>query len=29
VFKQPVSAGDVLSFYAEMVPVGSTSMTVG
>ncbi|MBK7662126.1 MAG: acyl-CoA thioesterase [Candidatus Methylophosphatis roskildensis] len=28
VFKQPVSVGDVVSFYAEVVGVGRTSMTV-
>ncbi len=28
VFKQPVQIGDVLSFYAEMVRVGRTSVTV-
>jgi acyl-CoA thioesterase YciA len=28
VFKQPVQIGDVLSFYAEMVRVGNTSVTV-
>jgi acyl-CoA thioesterase YciA len=27
-FKQPVSVGDVLSFYAEIVRVGRTSITV-
>ncbi|MEZ5615053.1 MAG: acyl-CoA thioesterase [Rhodocyclaceae bacterium] len=27
-FKQPVSVGDVLSFYAEVVKVGRTSMTI-
>jgi acyl-CoA thioesterase YciA len=27
-FKQPVSIGDVVSFYAEVVHVGRTSMTV-
>ncbi len=27
-FKQPVFMGDVLSFYAEIVRVGTTSMTV-
>lgn len=27
-FKQPVSVGDVLSFYAEIVKVGRTSITV-
>ena len=27
-FKQPVSVGDVVSFYAEVVRVGRTSMTV-
>lgn len=28
VFKQPVSVGDLLSFYARVVRVGSTSVTV-
>ncbi len=28
VFKQPVQIGDVLSFYAEQVRVGNTSVTV-
>jgi len=28
VFKQPVSVGDLLSFYARVVRVGSTSITV-
>ena len=28
VFKQPVSVGDLLSFYAEVVAVGRTSVTV-
>jgi acyl-CoA thioesterase YciA len=28
VFKQPVQIGDVLSFYAEVVRVGTTSVTV-
>lgn len=28
VFKQPVSIGDVVSFYAEVVHVGRTSLTV-
>ncbi len=28
VFKQPVSVGDVVSFYAEIVHVGTTSVTV-
>ena len=28
-FKQPVFIGDVLSFYAEIVRVGNTSITVG
>lgn len=27
-FKQPVSVGDVVSFYAEIVKVGTTSITV-
>ncbi len=27
-FKQPVSVGDVLSFYAEVIQVGRTSITV-
>ena len=27
-FKQPVSVGDVLSFYADIVKVGKTSITV-
>lgn len=27
-FKQPVSVGDVLSFYAEIVRIGNTSITV-
>ena len=29
VFKQPVLVGDVVSFYAEVVKVGRTSITVG
>jgi acyl-CoA thioesterase YciA len=28
VFKQPVSVGDLLSFYARVVRVGNTSVTV-
>jgi len=28
VFKQPVSVGDILSLYAEVVKVGTTSLTV-
>ncbi len=28
VFKQPVQIGDVLSFYAEVVRIGNTSVTV-
>ena len=28
IFKQPVRVGDILSFYAKLVRVGSTSMTV-
>ena len=28
-FKQPVQIGDLLSFYAEIVRVGNTSITVG
>jgi acyl-CoA thioesterase YciA len=28
VFKEPVFIGDVLSFYAEIVRIGSTSITV-
>ena len=28
VFKQPVSVGDVVSFYAEIASVGNTSITV-
>jgi acyl-CoA thioesterase YciA len=28
VFKQPVSVGDLVSFYAEVVTVGRTSITV-
>ena len=28
IFKQPVSVGDVLSFYAEVIKVGRTSMTI-
>lgn len=28
VFKQPVSVGDIVSFYAEVVRVGNTSITV-
>jgi acyl-CoA thioesterase YciA len=28
VFKQPVHIGDVLSFYAELVRIGTTSVTV-
>ena len=28
IFKQPVSVGDLLSFYAHVVRVGSTSVTV-
>ena len=27
-FKQPISAGDIVSFYAEVVRVGHTSITV-
>jgi len=27
-FKQPVSAGDVLSFYTDVIAVGHTSMTI-
>ena len=27
-FKQPISVGDVVSFYAEVVKVGRTSITV-
>jgi acyl-CoA thioesterase YciA len=27
-FKQPVSVGDVVSFYAEVIQVGNTSITV-
>jgi acyl-CoA thioesterase YciA len=27
-FKQPVSVGDIVSFYAEIVRVGKTSITV-
>jgi acyl-CoA thioesterase YciA len=27
-FQQPVSSGDVLSFYAEIIKVGKTSLTV-
>jgi acyl-CoA thioesterase YciA len=27
-FKQPISAGDVVSFYAEVVKVGTSSITV-
>jgi acyl-CoA thioesterase YciA len=27
-FKQPISAGDVVSFYAEVIKVGRTSITV-
>lgn len=27
-FKQPISVGDVVSFYAEIVKIGRTSMTV-
>ena len=27
-FRQPISAGDVVSFYADIVRVGSTSITV-
>lgn len=27
-FKQPISVGDVVSFYAEVVKVGNTSITV-
>ncbi len=27
-FKQPVSVGDVLSFYTEIIKVGRTSMTI-
>ncbi|MEK7737270.1 MAG: hotdog domain-containing protein, partial [Pseudomonadota bacterium] len=27
-FKQPISVGDVVSFYAEVVRVGNTSITV-
>ncbi|MBV8262038.1 MAG: acyl-CoA thioesterase [Paraburkholderia sp.] len=29
VFKQPVFVGDLLSFYAEIVKTGTTSVTVG
>jgi acyl-CoA thioesterase YciA len=29
VFKQPVFVGDVVSFYAEVIRVGRTSITVG
>lgn len=29
VFKQPVLVGDVVSFYAEIVRIGRTSITVG
>ncbi len=29
VFRQPVMVGDVVSFYAEIVKVGRTSITVG
>src|SRR3989454_12756291 len=28
IFKQPVQVGDVLSFYAELVRIGNTSITV-
>src|SRR5205823_11911915 len=28
VFKQPVQVGDVLSFYADVVRVGNTSVTI-
>ena len=28
IFKQPVRVGDILSFYAKLARVGSTSMTV-
>ncbi|QMV75350.1 acyl-CoA thioesterase [Comamonas piscis] len=28
IFKQPVRVGDILSFYAKLVKVGTTSMTV-
>ena len=28
VFKQPVSVGDLVSFYAEVIAVGRTSITV-
>ncbi len=28
VFKQPVQIGDVLSFYADMVKIGNTSVTI-
>ena len=28
IFKQPVHVGDILSFYAKLVRVGTTSMTV-
>jgi len=28
IFKQPVRVGDILSFYAKLVRVGTTSMTV-
>ena len=28
IFKQPVRVGDILSFYAKLVRVGNTSMTV-
>ena len=28
VFKQPVRVGDLLSFYAEIVRIGNTSITV-
>jgi acyl-CoA thioesterase YciA len=27
-FKQPISVGDIVSFYAEVVKVGRTSITV-
>ncbi len=27
-FKQPISVGDIVSFYAELVRVGTTSLTV-
>ena len=27
-FKQPISVGDIVSFYADIVRVGSTSITV-